>query len=146
MPQTPKVFTLEEANAVLPRLTFVVGEQMLRRAEIETLLRDLGEMVGSKVEVLELDPADPAPLADLKRTLIERVREYERGWGAVEELGAVLKDERVGLVDFYGQVDGQFVWLCWKYGEPSITHYHALGEGFSGRKPIHEAMRVRHLN
>ena len=61
-------------------------------------------------------------------------------------MGAVLKDPRTGLVDFYGQVDGKRVWLCWKYGEDAVTHYHGLDEGFSGRKAIEPAMRSRHLN
>ena len=44
-------------------------------------------------------------------------------------MGAVLKDPRTGLVDFYGQVDGKRVWLCWKYGEDAVTHYHGLRRG-----------------
>jgi hypothetical protein len=58
----------------------------------------------------------------------------------------VLKDPRTGLLDFYGQVDGKLVWLCWRYGEDAVTHYHALDEGFGGRKPIEPTMRNRHLN
>jgi hypothetical protein len=68
------------------------------------------------------------------------------GWREVEDLGAVIKDPREGLVDFYGRVDGKLVWFCWKYGEEGVTHYHGLDEGFAGRKPILANMRSRHLN
>ncbi len=61
-------------------------------------------------------------------------------------MGAVLKDARRGLLDFYGTVEGKLVWLCWKYGEDQVVHYHSLQEGFSGRKLIEESMRSRLLN
>jgi len=100
-----RVFTLEEVNDLVPKLSVAVKEQLERRSEIESLLIQLGR-----------------------------------------ELGAVLKDARMGLLDFYGTVDGKLVWLCWRYGESEVAHYHALTEGFSGRKPIAQSMRSRHLN
>ncbi|HEX3343727.1 MAG TPA: DUF2203 domain-containing protein, partial [Polyangiaceae bacterium] len=78
--------------------------------------------------------------------LADHVNRYQSAWDELQEMGAVLKDPRTGLVDFYGQVDGKRVWLCWKYGEEAVTHYHGLHEGFSGRKAIEPAMRNRHLN
>ena len=82
----------------------------------------------------------------LKEGLVERVERYQSAWREVEDMGAVLKDPRTGLVDFYGQVDGKLVWLCWRYGEDAVTHYHGLDEGFASRKPIESTMRQRHLN
>jgi hypothetical protein len=146
MAPAPQVYTLEAVNALLPRLNVVMGEQMLRRADIEDRLESLTAAIGKVPEQVTLDPADPTEVRRIKRELIERVEEYQKGWRAVEEMGAVLKDPRVGLVDFYGRVDGQLVWLCWKYGEEAVTHYHALDEGFTGRKTIETAMRQRHLN
>jgi hypothetical protein len=61
-------------------------------------------------------------------------------------MGAVVKDPRKGLIDFYGRVEGQLVWLCWQYGEPEVSHYHGLEEGFSGRKAIVHAVKQRLLN
>ena len=64
----------------------------------------------------------------------------------LENLGGVVKDPLRGLVDFYGHVEGQLVWLCWKYGETEVSHYHGLEEGFPGRKAILQAVRERLLN
>jgi hypothetical protein len=61
-------------------------------------------------------------------------------------MGAVIKDPQIGLIDFYGRVDGNVVWLCWKYGEEEVTYYHALDEGFAGRKEIGASVRLRLLN
>ncbi len=140
------VFTLEEVNDLVPKLSVAVKRQLERRSEIETLLIRLGRELGDVPERIVLDPADPTDIRDLKRDLVRCIEEYRAGWKAIEEMGAVLKDARSGLLDFYGNVDGKLVWLCWKYGENEVGHYHALEEGFSGRKPIAQSMRQRLLN
>ena len=142
----PPVFTLEAVNALLPRLRELMQRQMERRTEIEQRLEKLAKLLGHMPDAIEVDAADPPDVRDLKQDLAEHVARYQAAWNELEEMGAVLKDPRMGLVDFYGQVDGERVWLCWKYGEDAVTHYHGLHEGFSGRKPIEPAMRNRHLN
>ena len=110
---SPRCYTVEEANAALPRLRVIVAQQMQRIAELQ---RGAG-------------PRDPAAHAAL-------VKEYEDGWREVEAMGVVVKDPRIGLLDFYGKVDGHVVWLCWKYGEETVAHYHDLDAGFAGRKQL----------
>jgi hypothetical protein len=146
MPAGPSVFTLEAVNALVPRLKTMVEAQMDRRSEIEDRLGRLAALVGAVPETIAPEDRDPPHVRSLKRELVERVERYHSAWREVEDLGAVLKDPRTGLLDFYGQVDGKLVWLCWRYGEDSVTHYHGLDEGFSGRKPIESVMRHRHLN
>ena len=84
--------------------------------------------------------------SELKRDLVSELETYRTGWVEIEEMGAVLKDPRTGLLDFYGEVDGKLVWLCWKYGETECGFYHALAEGFSARKSIGASVRSRLLN
>jgi hypothetical protein len=144
--QQQRVFTIEAVNALVPKLADMVGRQLQRRSGIESLLVRLGRELGDVPERIVLDPADPAEVRELKRELVKRIEEYRAGWREVEETGAVLKDPRIGLLDFYGQVDGKMVWLCWKYGEAECGFYHALEEGFSGRKPIAQSMKHRLLN
>ena len=146
MQASPPFFTLEAVNALLPRLRSLMQAQMDRRTEIERRLEQLAKLLGEVPDTIQIDDNDPAQVRDLKRDLVARVDSYQTAWREVEEMGAVLKDPRSGLVDFYGQVDGKAVWLCWKYGEEAVTHYHGLHEGFSGRKPIEPNMRQRHLN
>jgi hypothetical protein len=146
MPVTPAVFTLEEVNSLVPRLRSLMDIQMGRRSEIERRLGQLSEMLGKAPSSIQLDERDPPRVRHLKQDLVERVDTYQAAWREIEEMGAVLKDPRTGLVDFYGHVDGKPVWLCWKYGEETVTHYHGLDEGFIGRKPIEPTMRRRHLN
>jgi hypothetical protein len=141
-----RVFTLEAVNALVPRLQAIVGTQLERRTAIEALLVRLGRELGDVPERIVLDPADPANVREIKRDLVAKIERYRAGWREVEEMGAILKDARTGLLDFYGEVDGKLVWLCWKYGETECAFYHALEEGFSGRKPIGASVKQRLLN
>ena len=146
MEKPAQVFTVEAVNALVPRLHEMVGRQLDRRSVIESKLRELASLTGEVPEAIVLKPDEPLPIADVKRELMQRIDEYQNGWRDLEELGAVLKDARTGLLDFYGNVEGKLVWLCWKYGEKEVSHYHALDEGYSGRKELRGSIRQRLLN
>jgi hypothetical protein len=77
---------------------------------------------------------------------MERIAAYEEGWREVTSLGAVVKDVRTGLVDFYGHLDGRTVWLCWRYGEERIDFFHELDAGFASRKPLGPEAKQKLLN
>ena len=141
-----RVFTLEAVNALVPRLSDLVGNQLDMRTGIEALLVQLGRELGDVPERIVLDPADPASVRQLKRDLVAKIEAYRAGWREVEAMGAVLKDARAGLLDFYGEVDGKLVWLCWKFGESECAFYHALEDGFSARKSIGASVKQRLLN
>ena len=143
---TLHVFTLEAANAMIPKLSILVSRQFVRRSDIEDRLKVLGAMTGELPTEIVQNPNDSPEVLEIKRELILRIQEYQSGWHEVEELGCVLKDPRSGLIDFYGRVDGNLVWLCWKFGESEVTHYHALDEGYTGRKEIRRSTKVRLLN
>jgi hypothetical protein len=142
----PRVFTLEEANALLPRVNALVAQQLDRRQGIEERLLALAERTGVPPEGVVEKPDDPDDVRDMKRDIIARLHEYQSSWNDLENMGIVLKDARVGLLDFYSRIDGKLVFLCWKYGEESITHYHDVDQGFAGRKPIEGAVKTRLYN
>jgi hypothetical protein len=142
----PRIFTLEEANALVPTLKRLVGRQMLRQTEIEDRLRSLSRATGKVPQDLEIGDSDSVEVRHLKSDLMERIAAYEEGWQEVASLGAVVKDTRTGLIDFYGQVDGRKIWLCWRYGEERIDFFHELDTGFSARKQLGAAARQKLLN
>jgi len=41
-----------------------------------------------------------------------------------------------GLVDFRAQREGRVVYLCWRFPETRVGHWHELEAGFQGRRPI----------
>ncbi len=140
-----QVFSLEAVNSLVPELTRIVRQQLDLRARIETMLDALAEVTGERGEVAPR-ASDTPDVRKQKRDVARAVDTYQRGWSEVEGLGGVLKDPREGLVDFYGKVGERLVWLCWKFGETRIDHYHQLDEGFSGRRRIEESGRRIMLN
>ncbi|HYP98346.1 MAG TPA: DUF2203 domain-containing protein [Polyangiaceae bacterium] len=144
--QTQRVFTISEVNALIPDLSDLVGDQLREQSEIEHGLAELTRLSGSSPASLEPNGDDPKDVAKLKRDLKQRIERYEAGWARVQTMGGVIKDPQTGLVDFYGLVGEKLVWLCWRYGEDSLSHYHDLEAGFSGRRPLTADIRRTLLN
>jgi hypothetical protein len=59
----------------------------------------------------------------------------------LEAIGVQVKDIAAGVVDFPYDLAGQTVLLCWKQGESSIRHWHALDEGFDSRRKMDARFR-----
>ena len=113
----PRVFTLAEAEALFPivwRITRAAHE------ELEPMRRELEAM---------------APLSPQLKPVEQRYETVVRRWvGKMERLGLVVKG--LWLVDF-DTGDG---YLCWKYPELRIGHYHGHDEGFAGRRRLQEVV------
>jgi hypothetical protein len=58
----------------------------------------------------------------------------------LEELGCELKDYEAGLVDFPAMREDREVFLCWRLGEETVSHWHELDSGFRGRQRLDDQM------
>ena len=137
--------TIDEANALVPTLHRLVARAMLFKDELEARVALLHARLGSLPRDLAPRSDDDGDVVDLKRQIQETITGFEAGWAEVQALGGVVKDPRAGLVDFYGRVDGELVWLCWRFGEERIGYYHALDQGFAQRRPLPDAPPVHRI-
>lgn len=64
--------------------------------------------------------------------------------GRIEDLGVLVKDLDVGLIDFPTLYKGQEVYLCWRMDEGDIDFWHGTQEGFAGRKLIDSEFLSHH--
>ena len=142
----PRVFTPAEVDALITRLTELVAEQLRRESVVEESLAELARLAGGLPATNEPTDDDTPDLVRMKVELASRIRAYDEGWREVQTLGAVVKDPQIGLLDFYGNVDGKLVWLCWRYGEESLRYWHELDSGYSGRRPLRVDTRERLWN
>ena len=133
----PRVFTLDEANALIPELETAFEEidgvrDQLRAAKIK--LSAL-EMIWGQ----ELQKPD-CPDHKEAGSLVEQLRNLEQEIGAVlqrlGELGATVKDVHAGLVDLYHVRDSLLVFLCWKREEQEFAAWHHVDSGFADRKAL----------
>ena len=70
--------------------------------------------------------------------MTDAMEQLEKEIQKLEELGCILKDMSIGLIDFPAVRLGTRVWLCWKLGEKTVAFWHGLNEGYGGRKSIVE--------
>jgi hypothetical protein len=141
-----RIFTIEEVDALIPELSHRVSLLLALGAEIEGLVRRLSRETGRPVATLEPAPEEAPEMQALRAKIRDFIGRYEKGWSDIQELGAVVKDTTMGLLDFYGRLDGRLVWLCWRYGEDRLDYYHELDTGFSGRRSLGADARTRVLN
>ena len=126
-----KVFTLEEAEKLLPQLTSLIQRLHLVRDEISKL--------EVEIDALELLGAGDKPSADLERQVEiynQAVTQFYEMVDEIHGLGCYLKDIDMGLIDFYAMRAGKVVYLCWKFGEERISHWHDVGKGFGSRESL----------
>ncbi len=122
-----RYFTVQEANALLPELEPLVGRVLALRARASHHSRELGALLAD----LSSDVGGPLP-----SRLTGEFAEIEHLIEHIQAHGVVLKSLEAGLLDFLCDRDGRDVFLCWRYGEPSVQYYHELHTGFQGRRPI----------
>jgi len=121
---TERLFTVEEANAMLPELRRSLDA--IRRARHEVLagaepFRGRAATNGGGEQRPEYWEAMSALREELERLIAS---------------GIVLRDAESGLVDFPSRVDGREVFLCWRPDENAVGYWHGPESGFAGRKPL----------
>jgi hypothetical protein len=119
-----KRYTPEEANELLPYLAPTLVELRERYEEAASIRTKLAHAATTNGGSPERE--------SWTRTLarVDELIERLSGW-AVE-----LRDVETGLVDFPATVHGREAYLCWRLGEPTVSHWHPPDEGFAGRQPL----------
>lgn len=134
-----KIFTPDEANRMLPLVSRIVDDIVATYSQVQRALqaydaeKTRSEAAGSD------DPEGAARLGRLDREVARYLERFQRLIEEIEALGGTVKDYERGCVDFYGEVSGEIVYLCWLRGEDAIGHWHRLEEGFDNRRPIEVA-------
>lgn len=126
-PNFPRLFTVEEANGLLPTLQELLDDvarhrDALREAapHMEPVLKAAAANGGGRTA------SDYGVEAYRLYLAIERIR----------ELGVLLKDLDLGLLDFPHERDGRVVFLCWHPPEERVAYWHEIEAGYRGRKPL----------
>ncbi|MCO6452061.1 MAG: DUF2203 domain-containing protein [Caldilineales bacterium] len=120
-------FTVEEANALLPRLTQLIDQLRTARAAIYAARADL-------LPVLEAAVGNGGSAK--AGEVLPHFKRLEEAMLGIQAIGCELKDIDTGLVDFPSLREEREVYLCWRYGEDKLRFWHELNAGFAGRRPL----------
>jgi len=124
-----KIFTVQEANALLPEVRKIVGK--IQRAHRK--LAQYREDAKKASEAAERGGGGFADGVAYASDLLKLTAQLSD----LEDLGVQLKDFERGLVDFPSLRDGRVVLLCWQLGEgDELEWWHDVDAGFAGRTPL----------
>lgn len=123
-PTEPRLYTIAEANELLPYLAPTLVE-----------LREKSEEAVRIREAVEVAAATNGGSSKREKwsQLLARVGELI---DRLEEWQVELRDLTQGLIDFPAVIDGTEAFLCWRLGEPEVAYWHPRDTGFAGRRPL----------
>jgi hypothetical protein len=124
-----KLFTIEEANALLPSVREILQKIRRSRRRLSTY-RNQAKLAAEGAEQGGGGMEGGVQYANVLTNFAEEMSE-------LETLGVQLKDFDRGLVDFPSLREGRVVLLCWQLGEgDELEWWHDMDAGFGGRTPL----------
>lgn len=128
-PQLMKLFTVQEANALLPSVRLILAKIQRAHRKLSSY-RDDARKAAEAAEQGGGGVVDGVAYAQILHELTSQMSD-------LEALGVQLKDYERGLVDFPSLRDGRVVLLCWQMGEgDELEWWHDVDAGFAGRTPL----------
>ena len=125
-----KIFTVQEANALLPDVRIILGKIQRAHRKLSRYRDDAKKASEAADQQGGGGIVDGAAYALLLTELTLQL-------GDLEGLGVQLKDFERGLIDFPSLRDGRIVLLCWQMGEgDELEWWHDVDAGFAGRTPL----------
>lgn len=130
----PRLFTINEANLLLPTL----------RPLIERILENLRRLKIKTEAVIRQDQLNPDAPNFMERLrgndeIAQLIDEIKKWVEEIHSHGCVCKGVEQGLIDFPCMLGAEIVFLCWQFGEASVSHWHRIEDGFAGRRALLDA-------
>jgi hypothetical protein len=124
-----KLFTLEEANALLPSVREILRKIQSSRRRL-SVYRNQAKLAAEGAEQGGGGMEGGGLYAKILTKLTDEIAE-------LDVIGVQLKDFERGLVDFPSLREGRVVLLCWQLGEgDQLEWWHDMDAGFAGRTPL----------
>lgn len=121
---TERLFTVEEANALLPEIVPL----------LESLRDSQRAMAERQDEVLSSSTGNGGGSAG--KEFLEASQTAGRALAEITGHGIEVRDPDTGLIDFPSVRDGEEIFLCWRLGEDAVAWWHPIDSGFTGRQPL----------
>jgi len=124
-----KYFSIEEAEKLLAS----IGRILNRTVKINKALDLLSSI---EIEVYDDDYNNIRRVTKLNKQFHKLSYEFYSKIERIEDMGGVIRDFDIGVVDFYSNYCGKEIFLSWKLGEKKIKFWHEVDSDYAGRMPI----------
>ena len=128
------LYSIETANHLLPwleqqfkNLRMVNGDLANHKKTLADLLRNRGNNGHSSSEEVILSTRE------IVDRLTANMQEILKG---IDDLGILVRNIEMGLVDFPAERDGRLIYLCWISGESTVAFWHETNVGFTDRQSL----------
>ncbi len=133
---TKKIFTIEQARAMLPLLRLIVTDIALSHRELTERKSNLRRMVRGHEGKPRFHLYD-AEISEIQEDLKSESAHLEDYVGELENLGVVLRSAHDGIVDFPALIDDTPAFYTWQMDQPDVVDFHWAAESTADRKPIY---------
>src|SRR3989338_8377167 len=132
-----KILTAAQANALIPQVSLLVRQLQGIQDSVLKTSGELNDLVG-KLRQGNGNPIESikSELKELTKHQLQLAEAFQSALRVLEDMGAELKDLRMGVVDFRGSLNGEVIFLCWRLGEGGVQFWHNIEGGFNDRKPL----------
>ena len=131
----PRHFTLTEAERMLPEVDRALRDALFYKAQYQAAEQELNATM-ERIRMAGGSRVNPTPILAMRAGRDGSASKLREVFEKIEQMGVLVKDLDIGLIDFLAHYQGREVCLCWKLGEEHIRFWHGTDEGFAGRKPI----------
>ncbi|MBI2579063.1 MAG: DUF2203 domain-containing protein [Candidatus Aenigmarchaeota archaeon] len=139
-----RVYTIEEASQLVPFLERTFEGIFALNTKIKMVSRDIDNLISIwGNEIFEKSNVDNEYYKEKTKQREQLIREMASEVQKIQDMGCIVKDVDVGLVDFHYDNYGELVFLCWKFGEKEILYWHPMSQGYRNRRSVDELLAMR---
>ena len=139
----PRHFTVTEAERMLPEVDRALRDALFHKAEYQAAEAELNATMQG-IRMAGGSRVNPGPILATRARRDASTGALREVFEKIEQMGVLVKDLDIGLIDFLAHYQGREVCLCWKLGEERIRFWHGTDEGFAGRRPIDDEFLENH--
>ena len=139
----PRYFTLHQAENLLPSVEQLIRDCLYMKQEYQRCEKEI-EAHAERVQVMGGSRVDPAKVLGQREARNRAAKILAGKLEQLQDMGVLIKDLDIGLLDFPTLYRGREVYMCWRLGELRIENWHGVSEGFQGRRPIDEEFVSNH--
>ena len=133
-----KIFTVEQANRIMPTIRSLYRDARNLQKEIRSRLMDW--------EFMHLEDDEGSPTEGrvlLKRHALQSkidrlVHKFNRRLELIEQLGGQVRDMETGTIEFYTVHEGRIVILSWRDGEDEISYWREYKSAVDARRHLRD--------
>jgi hypothetical protein len=139
----PRFFTIQQAERLLPEVELIIQDAIAAKSGYEQAEEEM-QNFSRRIMMLGGVVVDHSKVSAQREQRESSGQLLKAAMEKIEEIGCLVKDLDIGLIDFPTLLHGEEVYLCWKLGEPGIHYWHGVNEGFQGRKAIDQGFLANH--